>query len=504
MKKAKTAVALILALICAVGLGYVFNNAESKTKNMAVEDENAIINQNILGIYEDPVEVTKIYYQDQLLGVVQDMNVLYEAKDKAYHDYYEEDFPGMTVSFDDNIYFYKEKTYLRYDNKDNEIAKYLYDNDMFFVDAYKITIGDKDVIYVKSEDDFREALREFVLRFISEEAFVKLENREPIISLNTEGEQEINISLEERIVSVPCGASASDIMKDKKEILQYLCYGRNPELKYYTVQEFDNVNSVAYYNGLTEEELIMINDSLYSSEQILRVGSQLNVTYFDSPITVVVQRERFATEIIYHGDTIYEIDDTLPAGDYMVLSEAKDGKRNVLYEDIYVNGILTGYKEKSVVIVESPVTQVIRVGSNMSHIDTGELNFRFPVDNCRIYSGFEGGQYRPRAGHHGVDFINIYKPWGEVRAIENGTVVLNAWYNDTGWMYAIQHGEFRFRYMHMSHRGWLEAGDTVVRGEYIGDIGMTGLAYGPHVHLDVKLNGKYLDPCLLLPCEAAR
>lgn len=492
---------IALALIAAVALGFFFRNPSIASRNLSVADEKSIVSQNVLGIYDDPVEVTKVYYQDQLLGVIQDSSVLAQVKDKAYEQYYKTDFPNANIQFDNDIYFYNEKTYLRYDNKDKEICDYLLKNDLFLVDAYKINIGDKDVIYVKSEDDFKAALREFALIFISEDVFVKLENREAIVSLTTIGEQEVNISIEERLVSTPSGASASEIFKNKDEILMYLCYGKDYELEYYTVQEFDNVNSVAYYHALTEEQLIMINESLHSADQILKPGTQLNVTYFNSPITVVVEKERYVQEIIYRDDTIYKIDESLMAGMSEVVTPGKDGKRNTLYQDIYVNGILTSYKQKYTVVVETPVTEVIRIGTSTTHIDTGELNFRFPIDNCRLYSGYEFSTYKPRAGHKGVDFINIYQPYGKVYACENGTVVLNAWYNDTGWMYAIQHGPFRFRYMHMRTRGWIQAGEQVVRGEYIGDIGMTGLAYGPHVHLDIKVEGKFVDPCLVLNCD---
>jgi len=494
---------IAIALVCSIALGYFFKDSATASRNLRVADEKSIINQVVLGIYENPVEVVKVYYQDQLLGVLQDAAVLDDARDRAFRDYYAQDFPNANIQLDNDIYFYKEKTYLRYDNKDKEIGDYLYKNDLFLVDAYKITIGDKDVIYVKSEDDFKKALREFAMMFISEDVFIKLENREEIISLTTIGEQEVNISIEERFVSVPSGASASDIFKNKEEILMYLCYGRDTELKYYTVQEFDNVNSVAYYHNLTEEQLIMINESLHSTNQTLKPGTQLNVTYFNSPINVVVEKERFVQEIIYRDDTIYQVDDTMLAGLSEVVTEGKDGKRNTLYQDIYVNGVLTSYKQKSSVIVETPVTEVIRIGSSTDHMYEGDLDFRFPVDNCRLYSGYYSSKYKPRPGHYGADFINIYQPWGKVYACENGVVVLNAWYNDTGWMYAIQHGPFRFRYMHMRVKGWIPTGETVVRGEYIGDIGMTGQAYGPHVHLDVRIDGHSIDPCLLLDCDAA-
>jgi murein DD-endopeptidase MepM/ murein hydrolase activator NlpD len=42
-------------------------------------------------------------------------------------------------------------------------------------------------------------------------------------------------------------------------------------------------------------------------------------------------------------------------------------------------------------------------------------------------------------------------------------------------------------------------GNVVNKGEFIGRVGMTGVATGPHLHFEVRINGDPKDPMLFLP-----
>ncbi len=98
------------------------------------------------------------------------------------------------------------------------------------------------------------------------------------------------------------------------------------------------------------------------------------------------------------------------------------------------------------------------------------------------------------AYHSGIDLM---APYGSpIRAAAGGTVVYAGWYFAYGRIVDIQHADgIVTRYAHMSEfaRG-IAPGAPVSAGQVIGQIGETGRAHGAHVHFEVRLNGRAVDP----------
>lgn len=55
-------------------------------------------------------------------------------------------------------------------------------------------------------------------------------------------------------------------------------------------------------------------------------------------------------------------------------------------------------------------------------------------------------------------------------------------------------GGWSTRYAHMVERSSLRVGQTVTRGSFIGKVGNTGRSSGPHLHLELRRQGKAVDP----------
>ena len=107
-------------------------------------------------------------------------------------------------------------------------------------------------------------------------------------------------------------------------------------------------------------------------------------------------------------------------------------------------------------------------------------------------------------GHTGIDLM---APLGSpVRAAAAGTVVYAGWYFDYGNIVDIRHSDGLItRYAHMlAFAPGITPGAPVADGAVIGRVGMTGNAHGPHVHFEVRIEGRAVDPkpyLALAPCR---
>ncbi len=114
---------------------------------------------------------------------------------------------------------------------------------------------------------------------------------------------------------------------------------------------------------------------------------------------------------------------------------------------------------------------------------------------AQMTSGFgvRADPFHGRAKNHsGVD---LAKPTGTpIYATANGKIGRAGRVGSYGNLVEINHGNgYQTRYAHM-HRIFVKSGQFVRRGTQIGEVGSTGRSTGPHLHYEVRFNGKALDP----------
>ncbi|OOG49870.1 peptidoglycan DD-metalloendopeptidase family protein [Rhodanobacter sp. C01] len=179
----------------------------------------------------------------------------------------------------------------------------------------------------------------------------------------------------------------------------------------------------------------------------------------------------------------------------------------VIYDDLYRDGVR--YGEGNIVAAEF-INQGERYTAYRFKKADGDYGWfsedgrpiqksflRIPVDFTRISSTFSAARMHPILGlmraHKGVDYA---APTGTpIHAAGDGVIKFKGWMNGYGNFVIIQHNStISTAYGHMSRFATEKVGQHVSQGQVIGFVGMTGLATGPHLHYEFRVNGVQRNP----------
>lgn len=187
--------------------------------------------------------------------------------------------------------------------------------------------------------------------------------------------------------------------------------------------------------------------------------------------------------VIY--DQVYRDGERLHGGDIIAATFVNQGKRFTAIRFTNSNGETLYYTEDG-----RPLRKAF---------------LRTPVEFTRISSKFTVGRMHPILGkmraHRGVDYAA--QSGTPIRAAGAGKIVFRGKQSGYGNVVILQHqGKFTTLYGHMSKFATGRVGQSVSQGQVIGYVGMTGLATGPHLHYEFRINGKHRDPLTVtLPKE---
>lgn len=137
---------------------------------------------------------------------------------------------------------------------------------------------------------------------------------------------------------------------------------------------------------------------------------------------------------------------------------------------------------------------------NLYRLAAQKAPFANPVKNAFRFTSQFGFRRDPKTGgrrmHSGVDFAaSIGTP---LYATADGVVTSAGWGSGYGRLVKIQH-EFgvETRYAHMS-KIRVKVGQRVSRGQHIGDMGASGRVTGVHLHYEVRVGGKAVNPMIFI------
>ena len=495
MKKLLTiTICLLAAVFIVFGIPYI--DGTLFQDNKIESDEVGVFHQKIVERNETPVTNYFLYNQGEVLAVVNDKAKLDRFLNDIYKNEFQEDYPDSDVNLAVDVVISEENSNFIYEDKDDEILDYIKENQLYSLQATAVTFADENDVYAKiyvaNKEIYENAMNTFISYFIDEKDLTSVLNGDEPPTLTTYGSQDVAISIPQKITLYKDYISENEIYKTEEEVLDFLKYGTNKEREYYTVKQYDTVAGIGSKNhGLSAQQVMNINrDKISNVNQALNEGDELCVTYFTSPIDIIVTSEALRNEPIYYA-TNYVEDNDLLIDTREVSQGGKNGSRNVLYTEMWINGVLMSGTEENSVVLEDATPEIIKVGV-MEKPDIGTGDYRVPVNNAAISCPW-GCYYN----HQGTDFINQYDPYGEVYAADNGVVEENAYQAINGNYMIINHNNgYKSYYGHMAVLSDLPVGTVVQKGDVIGQIGMTGLATGPHVHFHIiDEDGTWLNAC---------
>ncbi|SHH30093.1 Murein DD-endopeptidase MepM and murein hydrolase activator NlpD, contain LysM domain [Thermosyntropha lipolytica DSM 11003] len=239
-------------------------------------------------------------------------------------------------------------------------------------------------------------------------------------------------------------------------------------IKYYRVKAGDTLWDIAMRSGVDVKIIMAVNNM--DEKSILAVGQVISIPYTNTRV-----------HVIKPGETMWDIarryDISLDA-----LIKANPGKNPQLLKIGDSLKIPDDSLGSSVVLQEQPSRSV----------SFRSLSYAWPLVGT-ITSAYG---WRQSGFHHGIDIAGSR---GEpIRAAADGTVVFSGYKPVYGKMVVLRHADGRETVYAHAHSLKVSEGEKVKKGQIIATVGTTGRTTGPHVHFEVREEGKTVNPLKFL------
>ncbi len=245
-------------------------------------------------------------------------------------------------------------------------------------------------------------------------------------------------------------------------------------------------------------ETVDLIDGQYPQPCILPPEDMKDLLTSDSRLQVLV-----SGTIQYEVEVPYTVQRVADASSYegteRVRTNGKKGLNRVTATVTYLNGEQLSSVITSSTVINEPVTQIVAYGTKKIDKDyKGGANatgrFVWPTPDTRFVS-----QYYKNGVHNALDIWSRDMTGEDIVAADGGTVIVARDPKGTSyWSYGkyiiIDHGGgYQTLYAHCSEL-FVKPGDKVIQGQRIAAVGSTGRSTAPHLHFEVRVNGRTVDP----------
>ena len=246
----------------------------------------------------------------------------------------------------------------------------------------------------------------------------------------------------------------------------------------YVVQAGDTLGGIAHRFGLKTSTILWANG--LTSKSTLREGAKLTILPTDGVLYTVKR-----------GDSVGKIASAFGADSDAITSynQLKNGTVRIGATILIPGGIPTSTTAVAAKpTIAARITNILRPPAdarNIPSVISKAIGMVWPTTATRITQYYS---WR----HTGVDIAGPVS--NKIVAADSGKVVISGWQNGYGNTVVIDHGKgVRTRYGHAS-KLYVSVGESVAKGQTIAMVGSTGRSTGPHLHFEVLVSGKRVNP----------
>lgn len=297
-------------------------------------------------------------------------------------------------------------------------------------------------------------------------------------------------------------ALSDSIISNTDEIITGLALTVNGEIQFYTnnraaVEDAMALRLAAYNVASADENISEFVDKVELEEVLCTVS---DFSALDT-ITDKVSNLSVKTTIKYNEDVVVKYK-TVTKYDSSQLftyrateTQGVNGLNHNVDMVVYINGVETKRTHLEQQVIKAPVNKVVVVGTKYPQDTTASLSGMIcplPRGSYAITSKY--GEKRGGSYHYALDLGTYGGVSQPIYAVKAGVVKTATYNNSYGYYVIIDHGGgVETLYAH-ARTLTVSAGQTVSQGQTIAYVGSTGNSTGPHLHIEVRVNGAKKNP----------
>lgn len=389
---------------------------------------------------------------------------------------------GIEIVFDLNLLSF-EKTEAKLDQFSSVAAidQSLINNLTYRCKVWALKVNGQEKVFLRTKKEIEELIKRVVNYYLP-----KIRTDEKIENLTTRIIEEIEICE---------GLAYFDSIANLDEAFAYIIRGVK-EQRFYAIEAGDTLYSISRKFNVAYAELLEANTGL--NPTTLKIGQQISLTVPRPLINVEVSYRHIYDQIIF-PPVITMLDNSMIRTRIVVDAEGEQGKKRIYADKVFINN-----REEKVSIIKEdilkqPKVRILRIGTLRTPDDILVAQSFLPP-GLGVISDFFGS---PRSGgrrHLGIDIAVAENT--PVFAWKAGVVKTAGWGSGGyGYLVVIEHNEHLQSYYAHNNSVLVKPGQYVEKGEMIALSGNTGLSTGAHVHFEIRIDNKPVDPLWYLKTQ---